>query len=84
VDGEANQEVGALIVGVELRWRRAVGSHGPEYFRDAGGAAFGEIQFFEEIADAAVAVATLTRRVTHSGRVQGCFRVPERREYFIE
>lgn len=54
---ETDQEVGVILVELELRQWGAIALHGPEDLWNAGGAAFRDFEFLEEISDAAVAVA---------------------------
>ena len=54
---QADEEEGVVVIELEFRRRRAVPLHRAEDFGNAGGAAFGDFQFLEKIADAAVAVA---------------------------
>lgn len=55
---QADEEVGVIFVEVEYRGWRAVFLHRPADLGYAGGTAFGDVEFLQEIADAAVAVAS--------------------------
>ena len=58
VHREAEKEVGVIFVELKLGRRRAVFLHRPEDLWNTGGAALGDVEFLEEVADAAVAVAS--------------------------
>ncbi len=56
--GQADHEITVVFVEFELWRRRAIFFHGSDDFRDAGGSAFGEFEFLQELADAAIAIPT--------------------------
>ncbi|KQN78721.1 hypothetical protein ASF04_22145 [Duganella sp. Leaf61] len=60
--GRQTDDIGdAVIIGLESRGQRAIGSHRLEYFWYAGGTALGQVQFLEIFANPTVAVATAHR-----------------------